>query len=313
MLLVGSRSFDNMWDELIVLWNIKLLQNQWKEIFVVSQNPDNLRDFISQFVDVSKITFIKELPWWIRSFFRAIKNWEYKNLKYFLGIDTIILWWWEIFTEEMKSSYYYRFNSIWPAFFFRKNLIIMWWVQVPKKWFNRLLFKYTTHYTKAILCRDFEEIEPLSEFWAKNVSFFMDTSYFAIDDWKKYKHKSDEKYIVINLTTRGLNFMDDLIKVCKDYLSRWYKVYFVPVCSGKGDGDAYLYDKMQNILKSDKFEMLYWRDDFENFLNVLWWAEKIFSVRLHLFLISEFIGLDTTVYPYQKKIIKMQKVIDKVL
>ena len=60
MLLVGSRSFDNMWDELIVLWNIKLLQNQWKEIFVVSQNPDNLRDFISQFVDVSKITFIKD-------------------------------------------------------------------------------------------------------------------------------------------------------------------------------------------------------------------------------------------------------------
>ena len=43
----------------------------------------------------------------------------------------------------------------------------------------------------------------------------------------------------------------------------------MPVCSGKGDGDAYLYDKMQNILKSDKFEMLYWRDDFENFLNVL--------------------------------------------
>jgi hypothetical protein len=70
---------------------------------------------------------------------------------------------------------------------------------------------------------------------------------------------------------------------------------------------------MQNILKSDKFEMLYWRDDFENFLNVLWWAEKVFSVRLHLFLISEFIWLDTTVYPYQKKIIKMQKVIDKVL
>ena len=296
---------------MIVLWNIVLLQRQWKEIFVACQNIDTLKSFLSQFIDVNTINFVKELPWGIRSFFRALKNGDFKSLKYFFQIDTIILWWWEIFTEEMPHSYYYWFNSIWPAFFFKKQLIIMWWVQPPKKRFNRLLFKYTLHHTDAVLCRDFQEIEPLRKFWAKNVSFFMDTSYFAIPDWAKYKKKKPEKYIVINLNSRGMNFLDDLLKVCHEYLKKWYKIYFVPACSWEWDGDTYLYTHIQDILKSDDFELLLRKDDFEQFLKILWWAEKVFSVRLHLFLISEFIGVNTQVYPYQKKILKMKEVIDK--
>jgi hypothetical protein len=46
------------------------------------------------------------------------------------------------------------------------------------------------------------------------------------------------------------------------------------------------------------------------FLQILKGATKVISVRLHLFLISEFLGVSTKVYPYQKKIIKMQKIIE---
>jgi hypothetical protein len=61
------------------------------------------------------------------------------------------------------------------------------------------------------------------------------------------------------------------------------------------------------------FALLDWESDFDNFAKVLKWAKKVFSSRLHLYLIASFLGCDTKVYPYQRKILKMQKVIDKFL
>jgi hypothetical protein len=61
------------------------------------------------------------------------------------------------------------------------------------------------------------------------------------------------------------------------------------------------------------FALLDWESDFDNFAKVLKWAKKVFSSRLHLYLISSFLWCDTKVYPYQRKILKMQKVIEKFL
>jgi hypothetical protein len=61
------------------------------------------------------------------------------------------------------------------------------------------------------------------------------------------------------------------------------------------------------------FALLDWESDFDNFAKVLKWAEKVFSSRLHLYLIASFLECDTKVYPYQRKILKMQKVIDNLL
>jgi precorrin-6B methylase 1 len=47
-------------------------------------------------------------------------------------------------------------------------------------------------------------------------------------------------------------------------------------------------------------------------LQFLWWADIVISARLHLYLISEYIWLKTKVFPYQKKINKMQEVIKKI-
>ena len=52
-------------------------------------------------------------------------------------------------------------------------------------------------------------------------------------------------------------------------------------------------------------------EDFIWFIKYLGGAHKVISTRLHLFLISEFIGIETQVYPYQKKINKMKKIIDE--
>lgn len=117
VLLVGFRGNKNMGDELILIGNLKLLLAQGKEPIVVSQNPDFLRSFCAQFVDVSKVVFIHELPRGVRSLIRYIKQGNYKEYSYFYQCDAIILGGGEILTEENPNAYRYWFWSMWAILF----------------------------------------------------------------------------------------------------------------------------------------------------------------------------------------------------
>ena len=138
----------------------------------------------------------------------------------------------------------------------------------------------------------------------------MDTSYFVRDNRKKYLIKNDKKYIIININKNGKQFMDDLKKEIKVYLDKWYECYFVPVCDGWTDDDNRFFPEIKKEFQS--IEILKWNDNFDKFLQFLWWADIVISARLHLYLISEYIWLKTKVFPYQKKINKMQDVIKKI-
>ena len=309
VLLVWFWWFKNMGDELILLWNIKLLQKQWKKIFIVSQDNEWLKKFLSKEVDCSGITFLDELPRGFRSTFKYFKKNGFSQIKHFWNIDTVILGGGEILTEESAHSYYYRFWSIWPSLLLRRNLYIMWGVQIPKKRINKILFNLILRNTNKIYCRDFECVSELKKYWFENAEFFMDTSYYVRNDWKKYLHKNAKKYIVVNINKNGKQFMDDLKKEVKIYLDKWYECYFVPVCDGWTDDDNRFFSEIQKDFPSIKLKK--WDDDFEKFLQFLWWAEIVISARLHLYLISEYIWLNTKVFPYQKKINKMQRVISE--
>ena len=60
-----------------------------------------------------------------------------------------------------------------------------------------------------------------------------------------------------------------------------------------------------------KIEVLDWEENFEHFITILKGAELVISTRLHLFLIASFLNVPTKVYPYQRKILKMQEVMQK--
>jgi hypothetical protein len=90
----------------------------------------------------------------------------------------------------------------------------------------------------------------------------------------------------------------------------------VPVAKGNNVyyQDLQYSQRLQKALwKNVDFALLDWESDFDNFVKILKWAEKVFSSRLHLYLIASFLWCDTKVYPYQRKILKMQKVIDELL
>lgn len=327
VLLVWNRWYRNLWDELILLWNIKLLLQQWKNITVACYDPEWMKNFFSQFLDVNQISFIPEIPKWIRSFFSYIFNYRLKWFFTFFNIDSIILWWWEILTEENPSAYWYRCVSIWPfllkklwqKFIWKKSesdLYIMWWVQKPKNKFKQQLLNFLLFFTSKCYLRDYEAVE---EIWKiSNCEFFMDTSFFSYE-WNNVKKndKEDERkpYIVVNINKNAENFYEDLVKDIKEYSDKWYKIFYVPIAKWNNTyyQDIQYFQKLKKSLwKNADLVILDWEYKFDNFIKILKWAEKVISSRLHLYLISSFIWCSTKVYPYQRKINKMKKVVENI-
>ncbi len=329
ILIVWNRWYRNLWDELILLWTVKLLLQQNKKVTIVCYDPEWLRGFFVQFIDVRKVSFIPELPKWIRSLFKYIFMYWLKWFTRFLWADTIILWWWEILTEENPWAYRYWKMSIRPFLWKKKlenlfkernksDLYIMWWVQIPKNSEKKRQLLSLLEYTTACYLRDFDAVDEIATH-IQNCEFFMDTSYFAYE-WDKVflsnEKKIEKPYVVVNLNKNAEKFFDEFVQDIKSYSQRGYRIYYVPIAKGNN----IYYQDLQYSQRLEKslwenvdFALLDWESDFENFVKVLKWAEKVFSSRLHLYLIASFLGCDTKVYPYQRKILKMQKVINELL
>ena len=329
ILLVWNRWYRNLWDELILLWNVKLLLEQWKKITIACYDPNRLRSFFTQFIDVAKVSFIPELPKGFHSLRRYISEYWMKWFSKFRKSDTIILWGGEILTEENPWAYRYRKMSIRPFLWKKKfenlfkkrrksDLYIMWGVQIPKNEKKKTQLLSLLKNTTACYLRDFEAVDEIKPY-IKNCEFFMDTSYFAYD-WKNIslndKKNIEKPYIVVNLNKNAEKFFDELVKDIKSYSKKLYRIYYAPIAKGNNIyyKDLQYSQRLEKALWEDvDFALLDWESDFDNFAKILKWAKKVFSSRLHLYLIASFLWCNTKVYPYQRKILKMQKVIDSLL
>lgn len=311
ILIIGNRSYRNLGDELILLGTVKVLQEANKKITIASYDPKRLKNFFNQNIDTSKITFITEIPKWLRSRWRYLTKGKVKERRLRQKANAVIIGWGEIITEENKHSYRYRLASLLPCL--RKPRYLMWGIQRPKKIINRFLFKKLLKKTKYIFARDMETVHEMKAHGFDKVDFFMDTSYFAYD-WKKRYPKTDRKYIVINLNKNGEQFLPEIIQDVKKLYNQWYEVMYVPVAKGNNEYyDDMLYArKIQRWaeIKDQRFSILDWEDDLNYFIKTLAQANMVISSRLHLFLIANYLWVETKVYPYQKKILKMQKTIE---
>ncbi len=197
----------------------------------------------------------------------------------------------------------------------------MWWIQQPKKFFNRYLFNKLLKRTKYIFARDIDTVYDMQKYGFDNVEFFMDTSYFAYPRKKikntKLKFHHTKKYIVINLNKNAEHFLQEIIQDVKHRYLKGYEVMYVPVAKGKGEkyDDIRYARKIQQWveIKDQRFSILDRENDFDTFVKILAGASIVISSRLHLFLIARFLGIETKVYPYQKKISKMQQTLEHIL
>lgn len=314
ILIIGNRSYRNLGDELILAWTVKLLQEQKKKITIAAYDPQRLKSFLHQLVDISQITFVTEVPKGIRSRRTYILQGKRRERKLRNKADAIIIGWGEIITEENKNSYRYRWASLLPCR--KKPRYLMGGIQRPKKIFNRFLFKQLLKKTKYIFARDMETVHDMKTHGFKNVEFFMDTSFFAYkrDSFQHFNASSlqhSEKYIVVNLNKNAEKFLNDIIEEVKHRYRKWYEIKYIPIAKGRWEQYddlkyAHLIQRKAGI-KDQQFTILDREYDFKQCIKTLAGAKIVISSRLHLFLIASFLGLETKVYPYQKKILKMQK------
>jgi len=294
-----------------LLWTVKLLIEEWKKITIAAYDTEWLKKFFSQFLDINKITFVTEIPKGFRSWIKYIRQGKLKERKIYRKIDAVIIGWGEIITEENRNSYRYRLVSLLPCL--RKPRYLMGGIQVPKKLFNRFLFTRILKKTKHIFARDHETVDELQAYGYTKVEFFMDTSFFAYNrkSLKNIKATTyQQKYIIININKNAEKFLSELIQDVKNYYNKWYEIFYVPVAKWKNSryNDIQYAHKIKAWaeIKDQQFSILDREDDFTHFAKTVAQASMVISSRLHLFLIASFLEVPTKVYPYQKKIIKMQ-------
>lgn len=314
VLILWNWSYKNLWDELILLWNVRLLQQNGCKVLISAYNPNWLKKFFSQFSDLQPIVYLHEFPKWIRSFLRYFFTKTIKELKEYCSVDVVVIWWWEILTEESVNSYWYWNFWLLPLLTKLKkiNIYLMWGIQIPKKKFNISLFKWLLKYVNYIYARDAESVEELKNFWFDNVKFFMDTSWFAYD-WESKKAKSEDmsNTVYVNLNKNWEKFLENLVVDCESFLDQWCDLKYI--CVSKWNSwvynDAFYKAQLERKLNL-KLEVLDWEDDFNAFIDELRTAKMVITPRLHLFLVSSYLWVPIKVYPYQKKILKMKKTLE---
>ena len=327
IILVWNRWFKNLWDELILIGLMKILLKENKQLFIACTNKKWLKGFHKQFfvnnwfydfkeeIDwFSKdgkqiITYIQELPKWFRSGLNFLKN--FKDIKFWLKADSLIIWWWEILTEETPFSYWYWLASSFLGL--AKNLYLMWWIQKPKKLRNLLPFWILTSRAKKILYRDKEFL------WRKwKDTFFFDTSEYAVDwkikiDTQKHKWLIDKdkknKTLVVNINRKAEKFYKQIEEIIEGYYKKDWTIKFAWICKSEADNDIIYYNKLKE--KYHSIQLLDWENDFWTFLNKLSEAGKVYTTRLHLFLISYYLDLDVESFVYEKKVAKLKKVLQE--
>jgi len=330
ILLVWNRWHKNMGDEIILIWNIKLLLQENKKIYIACSNKEWLINFHKQFFEETfnlkqnnnwfknnkweqTITYLTEWPKWVRSTFRFLK--DISNLKQYFQVNSILIWWWEIFTEETPWSYWYWFFSVWLLLPFT-NLYLSGWIQIPKKIWNKLLFYIMWKKAKKLFVRDFDlqNSNTTPQYIKKKTIFFPDTSIFTVlwktnIDLENYKWditNKKEKIIIININKRAEQFYNEIYKITDKYYRNNYDIYFAWICKSPKDSDINYYHKLKKDFSSLK---LLDRENWQNFINILSKSEAVYSTRLHLFLISYYLNLNIIPFAYQKKVDKMKEVL----
>ena len=330
-----------MWDEIILVWNMQLLLKEWKKVYIACSDKKWLKNFHKQFFynlqenenwffdkDTKEqvITYVYELPKGFRSLIRLLKN--IKDFKKMFEVDSILVWWWEILTEETPYSYLYWFLSTWILLPFKK-LYLSWWIQVPKKIWNKILFKILTKKAEKIYVRDYDLIEnwklkienvklkKQSQQYFHKIEFFPDTSFFAIlnnedykldlDNYRWVRETEKKDYIIVNINKKAEQFYDKIYDIVEENYRNDKDIYFAWICKSPADDDIVYYHKLKKDFPWIK--LLDW-EDFYLFLDVLAKAEKVYTTRLHLFLVSYYLWLEVVPFVYQKKVEKMKQVLN---
>ncbi len=359
LLLVGNRWNKNLWDELILVWTLKMLLEKKENIFSISSdfvpldlekafkrriwnfNYDKIiiptsdilfsQSFLSNFFTQDKldrIQLVKELPHWIRSFFKFLPH--IKDLRKYFQADDLMIGWGEIFTDQWDGSggWYFLITAL--PFFIKKlfgkawKVILTGWIDTPQRWFNKILFPWWLNQADEFYLRDFDSIEAVShllyqkyfkidfrKYFEKiqNLHFMFDTSLQSYD-WYIFQKQSwpEHNLVGININPIGWKkYKDKYLDYIEQKITQWNKIVYIPFNLIE---DIWFFEILKEKFGSNKIILsINWSKDFVGFIRQLLELDEILATRLHLFLVSFYVNQKIVSINYQNKLIKMWKVV----
>lgn len=322
--ILASIWCQNLWDELILKNEVKLLKEKyWSEtnFSVFTYDLENI------FFPDKNIKYLEYFPIWIRNpknIFRNLKNY-YNFVKTIKNTDKVVIGWgWIIFDNE-TGNYSNPLNQwifrVSFANIFKKE-IIFYWISIDIKDENNYSkIKKIFSSASEIYVRDKSSNKFLSELWINSEIIldpvFWDNSKKWIENYKenfmtlKVEAKSfslkdieniDFEWKNVGLALRNwyLNNENKLVNEIVDYiLEKWWKVVLLPhsfhlVDKHANDYEflAYFLKPWVSIAKNMEETYFYYKENKIDFC---------LSMRLHSMILSQVYGIPFVWIKYSKK------------
>ena len=283
----------NLWDELILLQEYKILKERYKDsrffVFTYDKKSSLIED---------EIDYIQYFPSWIKK--NPLKNiWYFwQNIKAIYKSDLVIIWWWWlIYEEEVQSSSSPILQwklRIFLAKLFRKKIIYFWiGINVKKPANIKYLFSWKRTFVSV---RDEKSSRALETIWIKNI--LMNDPVFLLEPEKKI-HTENTKIIWISLRKWYLKNEKENIKQIVLYLSRlWYKLVFLSHSIHKEDILANDYEFLSDIARKYNIEITRTIKDTLSYYKKL---DFVIWMRLHSLIISLVYNIPFLALSYSQK------------
>lgn len=322
--ILASIWCQNLWDELILKNEVKLLKEKYWNETTFSVFTYDLEDIF--FTD-KNIKYLEYFPIWIRNpknIFRNIKN--YLNfVKTIKKSDKIVIGWgWIIFDNE-TGNYSNPLNQWLFRVNFAKVLkkeIIFFWISVDiKDEKNYIKVKNIFSPASEIFVRDESSFNFLKTLWLKS-EIILDPVFN--DNWQVWLENYNKNFMVKKIEAKSFSISDlenidftwknvwlairswylkdeekFIWEIIEFVLEKWAKVVLLPHSFHKIDKHANDYEFLKSFLKS-------WVSIAEN----MWETYKYYkenkidfclSMRLHSMILSQVYGIPFIGLKYSKK------------
>jgi polysaccharide pyruvyl transferase WcaK-like protein len=143
----------------------------------------------------------------------------------------------------------------------------------------------------------------------------MDSAYAAQGNRHTYRQPSQEqeehKHIIVNLIPLGRQFDAEIQEAIDEALTKGWKVFFLAayLTTHASHNDLSCYEELCKKY-GKQIQLLDRESDLEKCYSSIGSAQKVWCCRLHIFLITHFIGTPVHVFGYQKKIEKMKRTLE---
>lgn len=276
--ILASIWSQNLWDELILKNEIKLLEKKY--------NSKNLKfrvfsyDYKNPFFQKENIEYLEYFPVWIKNPKNIFKNlYNFLNfIKTIVWSDIVVIWWWWIIYDNENQSVKNPLNQ-WifrtkVARFFRKDIVFYWvWIDIKEEE-NIEKVKKVFYKAKEVLVRDKSSQKFLKKLWITSTIILdpvfndnlkykrnkkaciktIEASKFTLEDIKDINFEKKKVWIAFRSgffnNQKNKKLWDDLeilkIKETINYIEEsWWKVILLPHSFHKTDILANDYEFLQ--------------------------------------------------------------------